>query len=124
MHDHRRLLIWRRSYGLTLRIYRLTAEWPSDERYGLTSQLRRAAVSVPSNIAEGTGQSSPKGFGRYLRIALGSISEIDTQLRIARDLGYIEAAAAGPILTEVAQIRRMLKALIRSEKPQFTNPAP
>jgi four helix bundle protein len=125
VHNHRRLVVWHRSYDLALNIYRATSSWPTEERYGLISQLRRAATSVPSNIAEGTSQESTRGFARYLRISLGSAGEIDTQLRLARDLGYLTTSDAHRLLDEVAQIKRMLVALITSRTPERPpNPQP
>lgn len=86
---HYQLEVWQNSIELVQAIYRLTAKFPAEERFGLTSQLRRAAVSVPSNIAEGAARGSKKEFLRFLHIARGSLSEIDTQLHIAVVLNFI-----------------------------------
>lgn len=88
MRSHHRLQAWQQSMQLVELVYRLTAGFPDVERFGLTSQMRRAAVSVPSNIAEGAGRGSRADFLRFLRIARGSLSELETQCLLARRLGY------------------------------------
>ena len=105
------LIAWQKSYALVLRVYRLTKDFPGDERFGLTSQLRRAAVSIPSNIAEGYGRRSRQDYLRFLCIALGSTYEIQTQVRIAKDLGYHTDTT---IDDEIAELERVLNGLIRS----------
>ena len=118
IHNYPRLDVWRRSYDLGLSVHETTATWPDEEKYGLVSQLRRASVLIPSNIAEGTSQSSPKAFGRYLRIALGSACEADTHLRLSADFGYTDRDSADHLLGEIDGIKRMLVALIRNlQKP-------
>ena len=89
MHRFRDLDIWRRSRIFCKEIYQVTASFPSEEKFGLINQLRRASVSVPSNIAEGASRKSNKDFSRFLEIAIGSCYEIETQLLIANDLGFI-----------------------------------
>lgn len=89
MHRFKDLEIWKRSRELCTEIYAITTFFPSDEKFGLTNQLRRASVSVPSNIAEGCSRTSNKDFSRFLEIAIGSAYEIETQLLIAYDLGFI-----------------------------------
>jgi four helix bundle protein len=86
---HKKLDVWKESVALAVEIYHLTEAFPKAELYGLTSQMRRAAVSVPSNIAEGAGRSSSKEFLQFLVIARGSLSELDTQLEISRQLSYL-----------------------------------
>ncbi|MGA7098580.1 MAG: four helix bundle protein [Acidimicrobiia bacterium] len=88
MHDFRRLEVWRESIELARDLYVLTASFPDGERYGLVAQIRSAAVSVSSNIAEGAGRGGSKEMARFLRIALGSISELDSQVELAVSLGY------------------------------------
>ena len=85
---HYDLEVWRESMRLVREVYRLTASFPDEERFGLTSQMRRAAVSIPSNIAEGAARGGTQELLRYLRIARGSLAELDTQMLIARDLGF------------------------------------
>jgi len=89
---HKKLVAWRKSMDLVEKIYALSKRFPRDEVYGLTSQLRRAAVSVPSNIAEGAAGRSSVQFRNYLSVAIGSLNEIDTQLEIAQRIGYVDAA--------------------------------
>jgi len=108
------LLVWQRSMALVREIYRITARFPSDERFGLTAQLRRAAVSIPSNIAEGHERSSTPDYIRFLTIAEGSLAEARTQLMIGCDLGYCTRTDIQPTLNEMAEIKRMLYALRRS----------
>lgn len=117
MQDCRQLRVWQHSHQLTLDIYRITASFPKVERYGLVSQIRRAATSVPSNIAEGCRRGSNPDFARFLQIALGSANEVDYQLLLARDLGYLEEEAYGAIGSSAASVRRMLIALLYKVTP-------
>ena len=91
MPSYERFAAWRRSYELALRVYEVTDPFPRNETYGLTSQLRRAAFSVPANIAEGSAKRGSREFRRYLDIALGSVTELEVALRLARDRGYLTA---------------------------------
>ena len=116
MSDYRELTVWRKAHGLTMEIYRITRTFPSHERFGLCSQLRRAAISAVSNIVEGTGRVTPGEYGHFLSIARGSIREVECQLLIARDLGYLQAEQWSPLDAEAQQISRMLKGLITSLK--------
>ena len=108
---------------LVRRIYQLSAKFPDDERFGLTAQMRRCAVSVPSNIAEGAARGSAKEFMRFLMVARGSLSELDTQLRIAHDLGFADTSA---ILGDVDSIFAMLAGLVRAQtdSSQAAKPRP
>ncbi|MCC7162731.1 MAG: four helix bundle protein [Anaerolineae bacterium] len=106
--------MWQRAMGLTTRIYRETQGWPSEERYGLTSQIRRAASSIPLNIAEGAGNSSRKEFCRFLEIALRSCYEVITAAEIARSLAYLDDACADGLVDEVGEIAAMLVGLMKS----------
>lgn len=90
MPSYERLAAWQLSYAMALEIYTATDDFPRDERYGLTSQLRRAAFSVAANIAEGCAKRGRKEFARYLDIAIGSVTEIEVGLRLARDRGYLD----------------------------------
>ena len=98
---------------LTINIYRTTEKFPSQELYGLTNQLRRGAVSIPSNIAEGAARQTKKEFTNFLHIAQGSLSELDTQLDLARRLEYLKDNARNTFDTQMAQIDKMLTGLIR-----------
>src|SRR5688572_23953419 len=93
-HNHRKLLAWQQAMILVEDIYRVTKTFPRDEAFGLTSQIRRSAVSVPSNIAEGAGRNSTKELVQFLGIASGSLAEADTQLEIATRLGYLDRDSA------------------------------
>lgn len=114
------LIAWQKSYQVVLEIYRLTKTFPDDERFGLVSQMRRAAVSIPSNIAEGWGRRSRTDYVRFLKMAAGSSYELHTQLRLARDLGYLKADELFELLNES---ERVLNGLIRSLEPTtYKNP--
>ena len=100
MEGHRDLQVWQKSVEFVTDIYRETATFPRSEVYGLTNQVRRAAVSVPSNIAEGSGRSSKKEFAQFLCHARGSLLEVETQLEIARNLGYLSDKSASELLSK------------------------
>jgi four helix bundle protein len=104
--------VFKRAHALTLDIYRLTIRLPKDERYGLVSQMRRAAYSIPMNLKEGSAGSSSE-FARYVRIAIGSKEELDYQLLLAKDLSYISGEQFKRLSEEVAEIGKMLYALLR-----------
>jgi four helix bundle protein len=114
LRSFKELLVWQKGYELCLVVYKTTRAFPSDERFGLTSQLRRAAMSIPCNIAEGYERHSTKDYIRFLRMACGSVGEVETQLMLCRDLGYGDAPTLGDLLERTAELERMLKALIRS----------
>jgi|SRR5215469_7094505 len=111
------LEVWRASMEVVTRIYRLTRHFPKDEMYGLTSQIRRAAVSVPSNIAEGKGRASDRELSQFLCVARGSLFEIQTQLHIAEKLGYVSKEEAESVQRETVRVCQMLNALLRSVRP-------
>ena len=111
MPGHRDLVAWQLAMEMVREIYRVTRTFPRDELYGLVSQLRRAAVSVPSNLAEGYGRNSPKELHHYLGQARGSLAEVETQIEIARDLGYVDTAAARELLAKIARVGRLLTGL-------------
>ena len=112
INDYRDLLVWQKGLGLAKQIYQLTQSYPNEERFGLTSQIRRAAVSVPSNIAEGQARSGKKEFIQFLYIARGSLAEIDTQCLIAKDLGYLSDKQYEEIYSNIDELKRMLYSLI------------
>ena len=114
MQDFRNLKVWEKSHRLTLDIYRITGTLPRHEMYGLTSQLRRAAASVPANIAEGCGRDTGAELARFLQIAMGSARELEYHLLLARDLTYIDSKDYTSANAEVVQIKRMLAPLIKS----------
>lgn len=114
LRNYKELNVWQKAYKLTLEIYRITKIFPKDELYGLTSQVRRAAVSVPSNIAEGYGRKTTPEYIQALYIAYGSICELETQISLAGDLGYIKIEDMNKLFDDMGEVERMLKALIRS----------
>ncbi len=116
--DYRKLDVWRIAHQLTLDVYRVTADFPRDELYGLTSQLRRAAASIPTNIAEGCGRGGQKELARFLRTARGSANEVEYQVHLSHDLGYIKREVATELYRSVQQVGRMLTSLIRSVEKQ------
>lgn len=111
---HRRLEVWKRSVDLVTEVYRWTEGFPERERYGLANQMRRAAVSIPSNIAEGAAHNSRKNFIHFLRIAQASLSELDTQLEISHRLSYLDNSVLSKLDAEMVQVDKMLSGLIRS----------
>jgi len=111
IRDYRDLLVWQKSIDLVKMIYAATRSFPTHERFALTDQIRRAAVSIPSNIAEGSSRLGKAEFRRFLSIARGSTAEVDTQIVIACDLGYITPADGDDLRRRVVEIRRMLRGL-------------
>lgn len=105
-----------KSMDLTEEIYAITALYPSDEKFGLISQMRRSAVSIVSNIAEGSGRNSKKDFSRFLAIAVGSLFELETQLLLGTRIGFQPKDAANDTLDRIGEIHRMLKGLMNSLK--------
>lgn len=116
IRSYRDLEVWQRGVDLVERIYKLTPSFPSEEKFGLTAQIRRAAVSIPSNIAEGWGRDSTKDYVRFVRIARSSLFEVETQRIIAHRLGYLNEDALKTSLQETEVESRMLLSLIRSLK--------
>lgn len=108
MHQFKELEIWKRSRKFCSEMYSVTSSFPSDEKFGLTNQLRRAAVSIPSNIAEGSSRNSNKDFSRFLEIAIGSAYEIETQILIASDLKFITIEQSSTLIQELAEIIKMI----------------
>jgi len=109
-NSYRDLIVWQKSMSLAREIYHLTKSFPKEEIYGLTSQIRRCAVSIPSNIAEGKGRGSDKEFVRFLQISLGSLYELNTQLELSYDLSYVKSIEKNFNLS--FEIEKMLNALI------------
>ncbi len=108
--DFRKIMAWQRAHAMTLRIYRATSGFPSDERFGIVSQIRRACASIPTNVAEGCGRSTNSELARFIDIATGSASEVEYQLLLAKDLGYLPKDQHTDLSTEIIEIRRMLLA--------------
>jgi len=112
--DYRDLIVWRKAFCLALAIYKETALFPAQEKYVITSQLRRASVSVPSNIAEGEGRNSKREFRHRLSIALGSIREIETQVLLSIELGYLRPTSAEGIMALADEVGRLIRGLSNS----------
>ena len=114
MQDYRKIKVWQKSYSLVLDVYRLTETFPKHELYALTSQIRRAAVSIPSNIAEGSARGSDADFARFLDIAIGSAFELECQLMLARDLSYIGEHESEAVMRDVEELKKMLAAFVKA----------
>ncbi len=113
---HKKLDAWNLAMALVKEVYRATADFPSAERFGLTDQARRAAVSIPSNIAEGAARNTKKEFIHFLHISQGSLSELDTQLELSKELGYLDETVWRTLDETMTRIDKMLTGLIRSQK--------
>jgi four helix bundle protein len=116
MKDFRKLTVWEKSHRLTLEIYKATVSFLKEELYGITSQLRRSATSIPTNIAEGCGRGSDSDFKRFLQIAFGSASETEYLLLLATDLNYLEADKTGSLKGGIEEIKKILSSLISTIK--------
>ena len=114
VESYRDLIVWQKSMDFVVAIYRETDAWPQQEKFGLVHQLRRSAVSIPSNIAEGQGRRSDREFVRFLRIAHGSLREAETQVTIGQRLGYGSIANEERLFERTGEIGRLLQGLIRS----------
>ncbi len=121
MKDYKDLISWQKSMQLAVEVYQLTQLLPKEETYGLSSQLRRAAVSVSSNIAEGYGRESTPEYARFLKIARGSMYETETQLYLCETLGFLTKAEIAPALSLCAEIGRMLNTMLRRLQTQINN---
>ncbi|WP_271784343.1 four helix bundle protein [Aquimarina algiphila] len=114
MRDFKELKVWKKSHELCLLIYDVTKQFPNEEKFGIVSQIRRASVSVPTNISEGCGHDSNNEFKRYLRIASGSISEVEYLLILSKDLNYISNEQWSNLSDEVISIKKMLFNLVKA----------
>jgi len=122
MQDFRGLKVWQKGHELTLMVYRVTSFFPREERFGLTSQIRRSCGSIPANIAEGCGRGSGADFARFLQIAMGSASELEYHLLLAYDLELLDPADYLPMVESTKEIKRMLSSLM--EKVRLGRPKP
>jgi four helix bundle protein len=113
---HKKLDVWKMAMDLVFDVYRVTKNFPMEEKFSLTDQLRRAAVSVPSNIAEGASRNTKKEFANFLYMAQGSLSELDTQSEIALKLGYVESKDFENLELKMDRIGRMITGLIKTVK--------
>jgi len=119
--DFRKITAWQRGHALTLRICQATSRFPDNERFGLVSQIRRACASIPTNVAEGCGRSSNNELARFIDIATGSASEVEYQLLLAKDLGYLPKDQHTSLSTEVIEIRRMLCSLPSTRRSEIAH---
>lgn len=110
------LQVWQKSYALVLEVYKATTDFPKSELYGLISQIRRAAISIPSNIAEGYSRGHRTEYIRFVSMAYGSVAELQTQLMLAKDLGYIQQEIYETIAGDYEDLERMISALIKGLK--------
>lgn len=120
MRNFKDIKVWKKAHRLALAVYKATSGFPGEERYGLTSQSRRAAASIPTNIAEGCGRGSEADFARFLQIALGSASELEYHLLLTRDLDLLKHERHQSLDADVNEVKRMLHAFIKTLK---TGPA-
>lgn len=112
VRNYRDLVVWQKGIDLVKDVYQLTKQFPNHERYALANQLQRAAVSVPSNIAEGQARQHTKEFRQFLYISLGSLAEVDTQIVVAQELTYITAEEAHSLFQKITPLKKMLHSLI------------
>jgi four helix bundle protein len=113
--NYRDLIAWQKAMELVVEVYRTTRSFPKEELYVLTSQMRRAAISIPSNIAEGQGRGGDAEFCRFLRIGHASLRELETQMMIAERLGYVESDANAALLDSAAEVGRIIHGLLRAK---------
>lgn len=124
MHNFRKLNIWTKSMDLVTDIYKLTNTFPSDERFGIISQMQRAALSCPTNIAEGSAKSSTKDFSRFLEISVGSLYELETELNVSRNLEYINNETFEVYQNKIVELQKMIIAFknrINKEEQRIKN---
>ena len=114
LKSFRELIVWKKAYDLCLEVFRITKMFPGEERYVLSSQMRRSALSIPSNIAEGYGRKTRADYIRILYIAYGSVCELDTQISLSGDLNYIQGGLLEKLQEEISEVGIMLRALIRA----------
>ena len=115
--SYRDLLVWEQAMELAAAVYRLTRDWPKDERYGITSQARRAAASVPANIAEGYGRENRGSYLQFLKVAQGSLKELETHLLIAERIEIVSGEQLAPLLAQCESVGKLLRRLMRRLQP-------
>ena len=113
MRDFRELKVWEKAHRLALSVYRVTAAFPTEEKYALTHQIRRAATSIPTNIAEGCGRGGEKELARFLQIAMGSASELEYHLLLCKDLGLLDTSLHHDLDKQTTEVKRMLTSFIK-----------
>ncbi len=121
MKDFRQLKVWDKAHQVTLAIYKVTKRFPKEEMYGLASQMRRSSASIATNIAEGCGRNSDADFCRFLVVAFGSGSELEYQLLLCRDLGYLNEKEHEALLAQLTEVKKMLNGFIHRLSPREAN---
>ena len=121
MQDFRNLVVWQKAHAFTLNVYRWTKFFPDDERFGLISQLRRSAASIPANLAEACGRGGGRDFGRFVQIALGSAAEAEYHVLLSQDLGYLAKSDSDVALDAIQEVKRMLTSLLKSVRSRGTD---
>lgn len=124
MKNYEELEVWHKAHALTLQLYRDTQAFPPSEMFGLTSQIRRAAASIGANLAEGCGRWNEVELARYIQIAMGSASELQNHLRLAKDLGFLNETSYCPLVNALTSIRQMLTALFQTLRRTRNTPVP
>ncbi|HEY1010319.1 MAG: four helix bundle protein [Daejeonella sp.] len=114
MHNFRKLAVWENAMVLAKDVYSITSTYPKEEKYGLVSQINRCCVSVPSNIAEGSSRSSSKEFSHFIKISLGSLFELETQLILSKDFGIISDETLGTLTPKVVSLQKMLSQFLKT----------
>lgn len=114
MKDFRTLKVWQKAHQFALAVYKATKTFPREELYGLTSQIRRSSMSIPTNIAEGAGRFTDKDFARFLQISMGSASEAEYQLLLARDLGFMSNEHYNTLQSQIVEVKKMLASFLRT----------
>jgi len=120
MQDFHNLVVWQKAHAWVLHVYKLTKRFPDDERFGLTSQLRRAAASIPANLAEACGRGGKLEFSRFVQIAMGSATEAEYHVLLAKDLGYLKLEEYNAVGAAIVEVKRMLASLLKSARGQGT----
>ncbi len=120
IHSYKGLIVWQKAVELSVKTYELTERFPKEETYGLISQMRRAAVSIPSNIAEGRTRGTKKDFLQFLRVAHGSCAELETQMEIAKRISKVRSLDYSEMHSLLNEVERMLRAMIRTLNPKTT----
>ena len=124
IQSYRDLIAWQKAMDLVVGVYEVTRSWPKDEIYGLTNQVRRAAVSIPANVAEGKGRAGANEYHHHLSIAHGSLCELETQLQIAHRLGYLDETRLNPLLETSSEVGRIIQGIMRKLRPTPQRPTP
>lgn len=113
MHNYKELMVWRKSISLVKRVYEITQDFPNEEKFGLISQMRRSAVSIPSNIAEGCGRDTNKQTSYFFEVAFGSSCELETQLIISKELNFIVVEKYDQIIFDLDEIQKMTRSFVK-----------